>query len=96
MNLESQLRAALRHKQPPAGFRESVLAATRRQPRLRPAWRAIAAAALLTLLAGGTTARWVEERREGQRAKEQVLTALRITTDKLRDTRETIHEASNH
>ncbi len=89
MNLEDELKLALQRKEPPPGFRQRVLAATRR-PR-RP-YRSLAAAALLTLLLGGTTAHFIEERREGERAKEQVLQALRITSHELRDTRQHIHE----
>jgi hypothetical protein len=91
MNLEEELKLALQRKEPHPGFRERVLAATRRP---RHAYRNIAAAALLTLLLGGTTAHFIEERREGERAKEQVLLALRITSHKLHDTREHILEIS--
>src|SRR6185369_16212314 len=73
MNFEDELKLALRRKEPPPGFRQRVLAATRRP---RHAYRSLAAAALLTLLLGGTTAHFIEERREGERAKEQVLLAL--------------------
>lgn len=92
MNLEEQLKLALQRKEPPPGFRNRVLAATRR-PRRHP-YRSLAAAALLTLLVGGTTAHYIEQRREGERAKEQVLLALRITSHKLRDTREHVLDIS--
>jgi len=91
MNLDEELKLALQRKQPPPGFRERVLSATRRP---RRTWRPLAAAALLTLVVGGTTARYIEQRREGERAKEQVLLALRITSHTLRDTRDHIHELS--
>ena len=91
MNLEDQLKLALQRKQPPPGFRDRVLAT--RRPQRHP-YRSLAAAALLTLLIGGTTAHYVEQRREGERAKEQVLLALRITSHKLRDTREHVLELS--
>ena len=92
MNLDEELKLALRRKEPPPGFRERVLAATKRP---RQTWhRPLAAAALLALVIGGTTARYIEQRREGERAKEQVLQALRITSQKLRDTREHIHDLS--
>lgn len=92
MNLEQELKLAFRRKEPPPGFRDRVLAATRR-PQRHP-YRSLAAAALLTLLIGGTTARYIEQRREGERAKEQVLLALRITSHKLRDTREHVLDIS--
>lgn len=89
MNLEDELKLALQRKEPPPGFRQRVLAATRRP---RHPFRSLAAAALLTVLIGGTTAHFIEQRREGERAKEQVLQALRITSHELRDTRQHIHE----
>jgi len=93
MNLEDELKLALQRKEPPAGFRERVLAATSaRTERPRHPFRSLAAAALLTMLLGGTTAHFIEQRREGERAKEQVLQALRITSHELRDTRQQIHE----
>jgi len=92
MNLEEQLRAALQRKEPPAGFRDRVVRAARE----RSPWRRVAAAAVLMAVLGGTTVRYVEQRREGERAKEQVLQALRITSHQLRDTREQIHDVSNH
>jgi|GEM_PF-2439028 len=99
MNLEEELKHALQRIEPPPRFRERVLAECGADGRVRepvPRYRSIAAAVLLTAIIGGTTARWIEQRREGERAKEQVLLALRITSHKLRDTREQIHELSNH
>ena len=54
------------------------------QPRKRPAWWRAAAAsvALATLLGGYTTWRVVEHRR-GERAREQVLQAMRIASEKV-------------
>lgn len=93
MNFEDELKLALQRKEPPPGFRERVLAATSaRTGRARHLFRSLAAAALLTVLVGGTTAHFIEQRREGERAKEQVLQALRITSHELRDTRQQIHE----
>jgi hypothetical protein len=86
MNLEQELHAALRRKEPPAGFTERVLAAIDRDgaATVRPprrAWRAVAAAVLLAALAGGGEAVRIV------RAKQQMLTALHITSAKLRDAR---------
>lgn len=93
MNLEDELKLALQRKEPPDGFRQRVLAATStRAGRPRHPYRSLAAAALLTVLLGGTTAHFIEQRREGERAKEQVLQALRITSHELRDTRQHIQE----
>lgn len=88
--LEDELREALRRREPPAGFAERVLgrararATGRRRPPLLQ-WRWLAAAAALVVLAAGL--HLMEERRrrqEGERAKEQVMLALRLTGAKLR------------
>ena len=89
--METELREALRRKEPPAGFTERVmmavecaghagaLTAAARPPHSR--WRyAAAAAVLVAVLAGGEAVRIV-------RAKQQMLTALHITSAKLRDAR---------
>jgi len=84
--MDNELKAALRRKEPPEGFTERVLAAidrddaaTARPPRRR--WRyAAAAAVLVATIAGGEAYRVV-------RAKQQMLTALHITSAKLRDAR---------
>jgi hypothetical protein len=83
MNLETELRHALERESPPPGFSARVLAriqaeeaAPARSPRR---WiRAVAASLTLTVLAGGWAAWQVHERREGERAREQVLLAMRI------------------
>jgi hypothetical protein len=84
--MDNELKAALRRKEPPEGFTERVLAAidrddaaAARPPRRR--WRyAAAAAVLVATMAGGEAYRIV-------RAKQQMLTALHITSAKLRDAR---------
>jgi len=87
---EDELRQALRRREPPAGFAERVLARVRarqRQPR-RPSllhWRWLAPVAALLVLAVGL--HFLEERRrrqEGERAKQQVLLALKLAGSKLR------------
>ncbi len=93
MNLDDELRSALQRKAPPPGFAERVLAAARRQDRdRRPLWRPIAAAVLLAAILGAGTARWIERRREGQRARAEVLLALRITSHKLHEAKAHVHE----
>ena len=98
--MDNELKAALRRKEPPEGFTERVLVSCRAPrgiPRRRgflaalgmtPAWRAAAAAALLlAVIGGGEAVRIV-------RAKQQMLTALHITSAKLRGARNHVHEIS--
>lgn len=89
MSLEKELKDALRRKQPPAGFTDRVMQRINqvedRRPRLSLAnhRRAIAATLLLTAVLGAWSARTIAERREGERAREELLQALRITSQKL-------------
>jgi hypothetical protein len=86
MNLEDDLKRALRPQAPDPGLAGRVLARALAtgQPRKRPVWWRAAAAsvALATLLGGYTTWRVVEHRR-GERAKEQLLQAMRIASEKV-------------
>ena len=85
MNLEKELKNALQRKRPPAGFAGRVMqrinGVEERRPRL--SYRAIAATLLLTAVLGAWSARTLAERREGERAREELLQALRITSEKL-------------
>ncbi|HEX9161671.1 MAG TPA: hypothetical protein VF980_08200 [Thermoanaerobaculia bacterium] len=96
MDLESQLKSALARKQPPPGFASRVVAAVNRGPRTeergRFRWRAIAAAAMLTVILGGWTAHEIAERREGERARNEVLLALRIAGAKVRYAQTQVHD----
>lgn len=99
MNIENDLSEALARKSPPPGFTARVMSAIEQESRAprRPArawWQWTAAAALLMAIGGGTAAHYIEQRREGERAREQVLLALRITGAKLRDTREHVRAIS--
>lgn len=77
---EDDLRAALRREEPPAGFRESVLARTRSQARpSRASWMAAAIAAALLLGVGNFQYRQYE----GRKAKRELLVALEIAGSKL-------------
>jgi hypothetical protein len=83
MNLEDELRSALRRKEPSPEFTERVLARVgnvpvRRAP--RPWVRWVAAMAASVLLAAGA----IEYRQyRGEQARSQVLLALRIAGGKL-------------
>ena len=75
--LEQELAQALARKEPAAGFDGRVRARLHR----RPPWRAIAATLLVTM-GGGEAWRQYREH-QGQLAKEQVMTAMRIAGSKL-------------
>ncbi|HEX2060326.1 MAG TPA: hypothetical protein VHK90_06265 [Thermoanaerobaculia bacterium] len=87
MNLENDLRRALRRESPAPGFAGRVLERIERgeAPRRRPVWwRAAAASVTLAALLGGYATHKVVEHRRGERAKEQLLTAMRIAGEKVR------------
>ena len=92
---EDDLKRALRREQAPAGFAGRVLArqaapAPKARLWFRLRWAA-AAAALAVVLVGAFEFRAGQHRRaQGELAKAQVLTALRITADKLEYTREKV------
>jgi hypothetical protein len=99
--LDAELRSALRRKEPPKGFAERVLArvisqpVVIRDPRPLAAWlgrRTIlrwAAAAVLACLLGLGFAEY-HQRREGERAKAQVMLALHIAGSQLNGTLEDV------
>ena len=91
MTFESELRESLRRKSPPADLTSRVMAAigapaSRRPDRRRPA--GAIAAAILIFVIGGWTIHRVEQQREGERAKTQLMLALRITSQKLHETQQ--------
>jgi hypothetical protein len=77
--VEQGLKQALARKDAPDGFAQRVSWSARR-PRFYLA-RRVAAAAALVVVAGGSIA-WREH--QGRLAKEQVMTAMRMTSAKLR------------
>ena len=91
MNLEDELRKALRREEPPEGFAERVLARAAAQaeapvrpwwrfPRMRLAWVA-ACAVPMVLLAGAGYRQW-----QGEMAKRRTLVALGIAGGELHAT----------
>jgi hypothetical protein len=91
MNLENDLKRTLQRESPPDGFAQRVMQRIERQgeeadaPRRRPVWwRAAAASVTLGVLLGGYATHKAVEHRRGEHAKEQVLEAMRITSEKMR------------
>ena len=90
MNLENELRNALRREEPPEGFAERVLAraAAQAEPSARPWWRfprmrlaAVAACAVLLMAAAAGYRQW-----QGETAKRRTLLALGIAGGELHAT----------
>jgi hypothetical protein len=81
---ERELRQALERRSAPVSLKGKIMARRgARQPRRQAvAWQRLAAALVMAAVVGGA-AEWEahlrEERRRGEAAREQVLTALRIT-----------------
>lgn len=89
MNIDQELRDALRRTAPPAGFADRVMSRIGTEERKRTAdrrWLLRTAASILIIaslsLAGHGVAEKQKERREGEAAKEQLLLALKITAEK--------------
>ena len=96
MDIEEQLRSALRRELPPAGFAQRVVAEVNRGPRTEDRrhsrWRAAAAVLMLTVLIGAWSARQIERRREGERARDEVMLALHIAGAKVHYAQTQVHE----
>ena len=88
-SFEDELRAALQRESPREGFTARVLARVAERERSHRWYRLPvlrwAAAVVIIAAAGGGYAHYreVQQRREGERAKQQVMLALRITSEKL-------------
>ena len=87
MNLDHDLERLLHRQSPPEGFRDRVLArvGSQRSDR-RSRWRAAAASVTFVALIAGYAAQQVADRRreEGERARDEVVLALRIASEKVR------------
>lgn len=98
MNLEDQLREALRRQDPPEGFAERVIQRTepvqtrfqshRAEPkwRFRLLWPAVSFATAALMLSVGVEYRRVQQERAGQ----QAILALRIVSEKLNMVRDKV------
>jgi len=100
--LEDDLKRALARQSAPDGFTARVMQqidageAAGAPPRRLGTWRAIAAGLLLTAVAGGCAAQKAIERREGERARQEVLVALHIASAKVRTAQQHVHEIGSH
>lgn len=83
--LDRDLRESMR-REPPPDFAEKVLAKARESESRHAArpWLAVAAAALL-MIGGGIFVEQQRQQAKDEKAKEQLMVALRITGSKLRD-----------
>jgi hypothetical protein len=83
---ERELRGAFERRPAPPSLKRRLMEKRRATRSVRPwvTWQRLAASLALTaVLAGGIEWRIVEERRREEAAREQVLTALRITSHAL-------------
>ena len=88
---ERELREQLSAREAPGGFADRVMArVAAKKPRRawHPVWRWAAVAAVLTAVAAGGVEHQREQRIAGERTREQVMLALRITGTTLRDVQE--------
>lgn len=98
MNLENDLKRALRRQSPPPGFAGRVLSRIENaQSSKRPVWwRAAAASVTLAALLGGYTTYRVVERQRGEHAKEQLVLAMRIASEKVSYAKEEVRAIGSH
>jgi hypothetical protein len=96
MNLDDDLRRALRHEPAPPDFAAKVLARTRVVPIWRrPVTFAIAAALLLAALAPPAVYRYRKQQRTVE-ARDQLILAFAITKVQLEHVREKIRRNTRH
>jgi hypothetical protein len=98
MNLEHDLKRALRRESPAPGFAGRVLSRIEQpEVRKRPIWwRAAAASVTLATLLGGYGAHKVAERREQEKAAEQVMLAMQIAGEKVRYAQQEVRAIGSH
>ena len=96
MNLEDELRAALRREDPSLGFAKRVVAHAQssRAPR-QSMPRFIWAVALAAMLMIGLTATYEVRQMKAERAGRDAVIALRIAADKLNSAREKVVRREN-
>lgn len=87
MNIEKELEAALQRQTAPSTLRAGIMSQVweREARRRRMLWMRVAATAAFVVLLGGATTTFVSEQRERVRAaaaKEELMTAMKITSEK--------------
>jgi hypothetical protein len=99
--LRTSLKSAMRRRSPDPGFAKRVMAridggeaASERRPMYR--WRAAAASLTLVAVLGGYATLRIVENRRGERAKEQVLVAMRIASEKVSVARQEVRDIGSH
>lgn len=100
MNLENDLKDALRRESPAPGFASRVMERVERDSgdghRSRTRWwRAAAASVTLAAVLGGYTVHEVR-RREGELAAKQVLRAMSIASEKVRYAQQEVRSIGSH
>ncbi len=93
-DFELQLRAALSRKEPPLGFAQRTIARAAQPPR-RPVrvWVSLTLAATLLLAFAGVHR--VREQRRADEAKQQLMLALKITSQKLAVVEKALDRSTN-
>jgi hypothetical protein len=89
-DFEQELRHAMERQPAPSSLKRKIMAHLRRAPGPQShavLWQRLAASLALAAILGGGAVEWNwhvrEERRKGEAARQQVLTALRITNHAL-------------
>jgi len=96
MNLDDELRAALRRENPSPGFAGRVVARAKVSPaRKSPVPRMIWAAALAAMLVIGVAVTSEYRQQKAERAGRDAVLALRIAAEKLNQTRDKIRRLEN-
>jgi hypothetical protein len=97
MNLEDELRAALRREDPSPDFARRVVARARATPRsTRPAFTMAWAAAIAAMVIVGLLGMYEYRQVQAERASRDAVVALRIVAEKLNMTRDKIVRRENN
>jgi hypothetical protein len=101
-DFELELREQLQARPAPEGFADRVMARVPKRPVRRgwvgfraPVWQWAVAALLVVGMVIGGLERERQQRMEGERARDQVLLALRITGSTLRDVQQKVNAGSS-